>query len=985
MAGFFCALVFQCPAGHAGRFAILNPCFDSFGVSTLPSFIPGQRWISETEPELGLGIVLSVEANRVTLLFVAASDRRIYAAQNAPLTRVRFSKGEKIEDQDGISMTVVDILEDQGLLTYIGLDTEGNTHAIEEMELNHFMQFNKPQDRLFTAQLDSSELYSLRQEALGHLNRLDQSMVKGLCGSRTSPIPHQLFIAHEVASRQSPRVLLADEVGLGKTIEAGLIIHRQLLTGHAERVLIVVPEPLLHQWLVEMRRRFNLKFTLFDRERYQESDETNPFLSSQLVLCSLDFLLNHSDHARDVENGQWDLCVVDEAHHLRWSTQKVHREYALVEAISAGSKGLLLLTATPEQLGKESHFARLRLLDPDRFHSYDSFLEEESTYTGLADVIQHVLEDPQLDAGLLRKLNGLLKDDLASELLESLENSESNPARNEVRDKLVQLLLDRHGTGRILFRNTRATIKGFPGRTLIAEALEAPEAFVEGFNSKGTSIEEHLNPELLLQGAPQGQEWWRIDPRVAWLIDKIKHLRPQKVLVICAKAQTVMDLDEALRVANIPAANFHEGLSIIARDRAAAWFADEEDGAQALICSEIGSEGRNFQFAHHLILFDLPFNPDLLEQRIGRLDRIGQTETIKIHVNYFKETPQAHLFDWYHQGLNAFESLNPAAQAVFSQMQTELQTVLTSQLHSEAQALIQKTRALSDQIEAQLHQGRDRLLEINSCRTESALALLSALSAQDEDATLWPFLERVFDAYGIAVEEHSQNAFILRPGEHMRMQFPEIPDEGVTVTLDRNLALAREDLLFLSWEHPLVLGAIDIILNSEHGNACLSVVRHEDLDPGQLLVECIHVIESPGARDLQLGRFSPARQIRTLLDSAGEDLSHLDLGGFQAVHQQFDREHAVELLRSQRKPIERSIQRADSKIKGLIPKQIEEGTKRMLDSMTNELKRLAALRKVNPNVRQDELDQLKSKALEMHAAIQATRHRLDAVRVIITA
>ena len=89
----------------------------------------------------------------------------------------------------------------------------------------------------------------------------------------------------------------------------------------------------------------------------------------------------------------------------------------------------------------------------------------------------------------------------------------------------------------------------------------------------------------------------------------------------------------------IRATLFHEGMSLIERDRAAAWFADPEEGAQVLICSEIGSEGRNFQFAHHLVLFDLPSNPDLLEQRIGRLDRIGQNAVIKIHVPYVRAVP----------------------------------------------------------------------------------------------------------------------------------------------------------------------------------------------------------------------------------------------------------------------------------------------------------------------------------------------------------
>ena len=97
----------------------------------------------------------------------------------------------------------------------------------------------------------------------------------------------------------------------------------------------------------------------------------------------------------------------------------------------------------------------------------------------------------------------------------------------------------------------------------------------------------------------------------------------------------------------IRCAAFYEGLSIIERDRAAAYFADTEGGAQVLVCSEIGSEGRNFQFAHHLVLFDLPLNPDLLEQRIGRLDRIGQTEIINIHVPYLEQSAQAVLFNWF--------------------------------------------------------------------------------------------------------------------------------------------------------------------------------------------------------------------------------------------------------------------------------------------------------------------------------------------------
>ena len=761
-------------------------------------------------------------------------------------------------------------------------------------------------------------------------------------------------------------------------------MHQQLLTGRADRVLIVAPEPLLHQWLVEMRRRFNLRFSLFDAERYQATGAANPFQSEQLILCSLTFLMADPQRQHDAMTAGWDLCVVDEAHHLGWSRTGASLEYALIEALGTVVPGLLLLTATPEQLGKESHFARLRLLDPERFHDYDQFLAEEREYAGLAEVIQHLLDAPALQRETLDRLRACLAQDLADDLLHRLDDpTQARTARAE----LTQLLLDRHGTGRVLFRNTRATVKGFPGRKLLATPLPwRPVAYRETATGSAFTPEQGLYPETLALAAIRpGAEWWRRDPRVAWLIQQLKALRPSKALVICALAATAVALEEALRLAGIRAAAFHEGLSLIARDRAAAWFADSEDGAQVLVCSEIGSEGRNFQFAYHLALFDLPLNPDLLEQRIGRLDRIGQTETIHIHVGYFEESPQQTLYRWYHEGLNAFEQLNPAAPAVYARQQDRLLALLRHPDAASEERLIEAARELSTVTQAALQQGRDRLLELNSCREPVASTLVAAVERQDRDATLWPWLERVFDAYGVSVEEHSAHCHILRPGEHQRLPFPELPDEGVTVTLDRTTALAREDLLFLTWEHPLVRGAIDLILNAEHGNAALSVVRHPELDSGQLLIESFHVVDCTAPRRLHLARFFPPRLIRSLHDHTGADLSHLPDSGFAVIQRQFDREHAVELLRAQRKRIERALQQAETRVRKEIPGLVKASVDHLLNTMTAELKRLAALRKVNPNVRQAELDQLKANTLAMHDSITSARYRLDAVRVIVTA
>ena len=273
-------------------------------------------------------------------------------------------------------------------------------------------------------------------------------------------------------------------------------------------------------------------------------------------------------------------------------------------------------------------------------------------------------------------------------------------------------------------------------------------------------------------------------------------LKRTKVLVICAHAETAMDLEDALRVrSGIPATVFHEGMNILERDRAAAYFADEEFGAQVLICSEIGSEGRNFQFSHHLVLFDLPSHPDLLEQRIGRLDRIGQKHIIEVHVPYLETSPQERLFQWYHEALNAFLNTCPTGNALQHQFGPRLLPLLENADDGEWQALIDEARAERERLEAELHTGRDRLLELNSGGAGEGDALVEDILEQDDQVTLPIYMETLFDAFGIDSEDHSENALILKPSEKMLdASFPLGDDEGVTITYDRNQALSREDM-----------------------------------------------------------------------------------------------------------------------------------------------------------------------------------------------
>jgi len=649
-------------------------------------FTAGQRWISDAESDLGLGTVLEVEFRQITVVFLATGETRIYAKETAPLTRVAFQPGDQITSHEGWEMTIEKVIDEDGLLTYVGqrLDN-GEPHMLNEAGLDNFLQFRTPRDRLFAGLIEGQRWFNLRRRVFEHRHQLAQSPVKGLIGARVAVLPHQIYIAVEALRRRHPRLLLADEVGLGKTIEAGMIIHGSLTNNLVSRVLIIVPPALLHQWLVEMLRKFNLKFSIMDKERFDElqpsAPDSNPFLSEQLVLCSMDVLLDNDDIGDAAAGAGWDMLVVDEAHHLQWEEGNPSAAYTLVEELALETESVLLLTATPTQLGQSGHFARLRLLDPQRFSSLDQYIQEESKFGWLAQIANKLADDTALDDDEIAQLETLLGEPFSDTQRKSLRNS-SALAVSDIGPTITSKLVDRHGTGRLMFRNTRQAISGFP--------------------------ERRFNPYTLDDDSPETKS--------AWLIEFMAERYPDKVLVICSAMETVRNMAELLRRAGVASAQFHEDMSIVERDRAAAWFADPEEDCRLLLCSEIGSEGRNFQFLHHVVMFELPDSPDLLEQRIGRLDRIGQTQTIQIHVPVAPMSRDAALSRWFHEGLDAFERLCRSGSTVRVRLARQLDQVL-SQADGDGEnldTLIAETKTLRLELDKELEDLRDRCLALNS-------------------------------------------------------------------------------------------------------------------------------------------------------------------------------------------------------------------------------------------------------------------------------
>ena len=817
----------------------------------------GQRCVSEAEPDLGLGTITACSPRTVEITFATHATVRTYAARSAPLTRIVFKPGQRIRDGAGRDIVVSSAKTDEvsGLVTYIGKDG----YALREDQVGDTVDVSAPEQRLLHGLVDRSEDFDMRAEILQLQARIQSSEVRGFAGGRIDLLPHQLFIACTVAGRRIPRVLLSDETGLGKTIEACLIVHRLILTGRASRVLILVPDSLVHQWFVELLRRFNLNFRIFSPEFCADAGNANPFLADQQGICSINHLCSEKGLSlRAVEAG-WDMVVVDEAHHLHADTPG----YALVKELSEHTAGIMLLTATPEQLGRRSHFARLKLLDPHRYSNYERYEAESRRLRNLSQRIDQTLVELGVDSATLDP-DAVIMPAHATQL------AGFDGASNEGVLPLSQFI-DRYGMSRVIFRNTRRVISGFPSRIVHMEPIDADEA------ARTRVREEHLRdraPGPLPALKPMAAQ----DPRIGWLIGLVRQLRAEKALVMCTTQEKVLGVQQAVQSnIKLDIAVFHEGMTLIQRDRNAAWFA-ENAGAPMLVCSETGSEGRNFQFCHHLVLFDVPCEPELLEQRIGRLDRIGQHSAIHIHVPYVKGSAQEVVCRWYHEGLGAFAVHVPSAGRVYEVVRSRLDELAANpprepRSDERLDSLLRHSRSLCMRFSERLLAARDRLLELSSFQPRAAERVVQSIAAADRDDAVPRVMARLFKHYGIAMEDGGPGRLILLTEYVTTPAFPLPRRERPTVTYDRGVALAREDIEFLTIDHPTVWGALELHLSSDNGTSAFAV--WEDRGARELICEAVYVVECVAPARLFASRFLPSTPIRVAVNHAGLDVTPL--------------------------------------------------------------------------------------------------------------
>lgn len=930
---------------------------------------------------MGLGTVMRLSGRSVQIVFTGSGLIRQYAVDSAPMLRAEFQPGERIR-VDGSEWVVASVRQANGVLHYACGD-----HEFAEGQLDAEQPVSQADQRLLSGRVDRNDQFDFRFECLRRRAKARAHPGWGLLGSRIDLIPHQLRIAEIGATRRPPRLLLADEVGLGKTIEACLILSQALASGRAERALVLVPESLVHQWFVELLRRFNLSFAIFDEERCEaiaaESPERNPFEEEQLVIASTDWLAGDGERAAQLQAAGWDLMVVDEAHHLEWHVDGASPGYRLVETLAETTPGLILLTATPEQLGLDGHFARLRLLDPARFSSLDDFRAESARYlrlSQLVDMLDRGDSPNAADMGMLAELFSGEEEDLAGRL-GRIANGDLH-----TRKELVDALIDRHGTGRVMVRNRRSVVGGFPKRIKALRTLEAPD----DPTLPGRLLAEFLadwGPGWWLQGerhAEPGHDYSK-DPRLDWLLDILEATGSDKLLLICRSRAKVQAIEEALRLRNgMQVARFHEDMSLLQRDRNAAFFADP-DGARLLLSSEAGAEGRNFQFAHHLLLWDLPPDPDQLEQRIGRIDRIGQRFDVTIHAAAIAGSPQSLQLRWLDEGIGALESVCADGRELLREFGAEL-LLLCRQAAEEGlredlfRDLLKRSSERHTELADAIASGRDHLLELASQRGASAGLLLSALSSEDQAARSDDFPLRLLEQFGIHNETLAPGIWVLDPEYVTHDAFDAFKEGPRSACIDRQIAMARDDLLFLRLDQPLMLGAMDLLLSGESGNAAFLI--DDSLAPRTVILEAVYVLECIADRRLNTDRFLPPVPLHVAVDTRRQprDDFHPNSAALRrASNRQIDLGRFRPILKKLLPPM---LDYAENVAREAAAERSSAAAEVAAKWGRVERERLVALSRINPSVRAEEIDALDAELSALAEALPRARPRLDALRLV---
>lgn len=876
----------------------------------MSSFILGMKVKYLPQPEWGIGHLVSIEEGgaRAVVMFPGRENGEplTVSTRGGVLQPAVLEPGQVIKTFKGRQGVILREEEGgRGLRRYAIKFDDGKEDEYPETEFKALPPKPDLLTMLKEGRAADSKNFLLRRSALQLDDERRNDALGALLASRVMVKPHQVGVVQRVLSGHRPRFVLADEVGLGKTIEAGMIFSALRLSGLARRVLVVAPSHLTLQWLVELFHKFNHLFTLMDTERYEQSLDEQPTVSPwsrfNFVVTSLELLQRSEQYRKEAgdQSAHWDLVIIDEAHHL-----KGEKAYEAAQALAKNSWGLLLLTATPMQLDPAEYQALLSLIDPLTAPTAKEFEARLARQEELSQALRALMSGKSTKSSV----KDLAKRFPNDEALQEIEDA----------DEMLLHLAETYSLSDRLIRNRRAVVGGFSERKLhvhpvsltkdelaardAALAQLAKDNTVRGAALSGLVRRLESSPAAFLSALRDNRALAGMkltlpekDAKFTAFVKLLKGLwakEPRaKVLVFTEARDTLESLQSKLRHDQVEALAYHGELQLAERDRQVARFRDP-DGPKVLLSTEVGGEGRNFQFAHHLVNYDLPWSPATMEQRIGRLDRIGQTQSVDLHVFEAEGTFSADVLAVLRDAVGVFGETVGGLDAVLEEVEPRLTELALAEPKVRAKYVKELTAKVKVARE-QVKKAYDPLLDLRSFDKAEVKELVQRSHertgmdadedesledglwsiARDLDERLEETITELADRIGIKVDQDQEvDAFQCAFHFGHALNVEALPGYDITEertvlgTFWRDTAVEQEEIEYFATGHPLVEALFGFLRDGPYGRNGIRFLDVKKPIKAKGLEFLFHVTPAEPS-DTAPGARVPSRQLSRFLTS----------------------------------------------------------------------------------------------------------------------
>ena len=878
------------------------------------------RWIQDGR----WGVVEGVEDGCATVAFDDGTSLNFSTDSDAIERITLHAASQVMRASDGVAGVVLHAVgeADADNPAWVVVFADGQRKNAAEAGLREYVP-NDPIDRVRTKRFGTTRDFNLKSVAADYWTTHLHNELVCLAHSRVDLQAHQVSVVHRVITRYPHRFMLCDEVGLGKTIEAAMVVKELRARKAASRVLILVPSGLTRQWQYELKTKFNETFAIYNTGtlRYlKDNGASDPWMANDSIIASHGWASWSPERRKQIADVPWDMVIVDEAHHARARRQgnRTNRTLLfrlvtdLVARPESARRAALFLTASPMQLDTSELYSLCEMLDPVLFASLGDFNKHLNELAGLNQTVDGLRklapsEHPAPD--VVEAVAGFLG--ASEEAVLALDSADGG------RDRLVDRLMARHRLSEVLIRNRKSVVGGFqprhasrwevdltPRERTVHELMD--EILQKGFRRADQSGQAtvgflmviyqkllasssrallaslrkrraRVTAQLQASGLDERMAVLALDEETpvadvvgelgAAAVDELTDLNE----AIAAVEQVEVDTKAKVLLANLNVlkeddadakvlifTEFRETQDFLAEILAPHWGinvfhgqmkAEEKDaavdrfregaGPQLLISTEAGGEGRNFQFCHVVVNYDLPWNPMRVEQRIGRVDRIGQEHPVSIFNFHVQGTIEGRVLDVLDRRIHVFEQAVGGLDPILGEAEADIRDALRL-VRAERDLAMER---LGEQLEKKVSEARKAERELADFIMDSksySRQIVEWATQQRSEITPEQF-EKFLIALLIAnnthigpFTSHGVREIYLHPPVTTR--HPELTSgqERRHVCFDPHLNVDSETVEYLGFGHPV----IDVLVEEQigecaDGGSCVRCVDAEELElPG---------------------------------------------------------------------------------------------------------------------------------------------------------